>query len=214
MHAALFDIDGTLLDSSGVDDAMYADAIRQVLGPVALREDWSKYPHVTDTGILAEICSDNGLAYHAGVSDTVMDAYLGMLRALTESNGPYAQIPGALKYLNDLLRRPDVRVAYATGGWRATATHKLAQSGFPLDGIPLASANDFHERTRIMQHALALLPGPFESITYFGDGLWDRTAATHLGWHFVPVGLKLGGLTHFNAVPANIPLHRSTSHES
>lgn len=214
MHAALFDIDGTLLDSSGVDDVLYADAIRKVLGPVALREDWSKYPRVTDTGILADICGDNGLAYHAGVSDAVMDVYLGMLQSLTDSRGPYPQVPGALRYLNGLLQRSDVRIAYATGGWRATATHKLAQAGFPLDGIPLASANDFPERTRIMQHALAQLQGPFDSITYFGDGLWDRTAASHLGWHFVPVGPKLGGLSHFNAVPTNIPLHRSPGHAS
>lgn len=37
MHAAIFDIDGTLIDSYVVDNAMYADAIRTALGDVRIR---------------------------------------------------------------------------------------------------------------------------------------------------------------------------------
>jgi hypothetical protein len=52
-----------------------------------------------------------------------------------------------------------------------------------------------------MLHALSQLDGPFQSVTYFGDGVWDRDASASLGWKFVPVGPKLGGLTDFHAVP-------------
>jgi beta-phosphoglucomutase-like phosphatase (HAD superfamily) len=31
MHAAIFDIDGTLLDSYGIDNSMYADAVRSAM---------------------------------------------------------------------------------------------------------------------------------------------------------------------------------------
>jgi hypothetical protein len=48
-----------------------------------------------------------------------------------------------------------------------------------------------------MLHALAQLEGPFESITYFGDGVWDRQATAELGWEFVPVGAGLGGILDF-----------------
>ena len=48
-----------------------------------------------------------------------------------------------------------------------------------------------------MLHALGQLEGPFTSVTYFGDGLWDRAAAAQLGWEFVAVGPKLGGLSDF-----------------
>jgi FMN phosphatase YigB (HAD superfamily) len=198
MHAAIFDIDGTLLDSYGVDNSMYADAIRMALGPVTIRDGWEKYARVTDTGVLADICIDNSLPYDESVSDRVMRVYLESLLAHQEVHGPYREVPGAMQYLATLRVRPDVRVAYATGGWRATAEHKLRSAGFPLDGIPLASANDHPDRTLIMLHALGQLEGPFTSITYFGDGIWDRRASEQLGWNFVAVGPKLGGLLEFD----------------
>jgi FMN phosphatase YigB (HAD superfamily) len=204
VHAAIFDIDGTLLDSYGIDNAMYAEAVRLALGRVHIRDAWEKYARVTDTGVLADICSDNALLYDGSVSMAVMNVYLGLLRSQIEAKGPYREIPGALKYLNNLRGRPDVRVAYATGGWRASAEHKLMSAGFPLEGIPLASADDYQDRTQIMLHALKQLQGTFTSVTYFGDALWDRAATTQLGWDFVAVGPKLGGLADFGAVPRNL----------
>lgn len=197
MHAAIFDIDGTLLDSFGVDNALYADAIREALGAVHIRDAWDKYTFVTDTGVLADICSDNDLAYDESLSKAVMNFYRRALVAHMEVHGPYREMPGALQYLNSLRARPDVRVAYATGGWRATAEHKLKSAGFPVEGIPLASADDHHDRTRIMQHALSQLVGPFTSVIYYGDAPWDRVAAAQLGWKFIAVGPKLGGLSDF-----------------
>jgi FMN phosphatase YigB (HAD superfamily) len=201
MHAALFDIDGTLLDSYGIDNAMYVDAIRSVLGQVRIREAWELYARVTDTGVLEDICTDNALTYHPSVSVKVSEDYVGRLSAHMTSNGPYREIPGALRYLHALRQRPDVRVAYATGGWRVSARMKLASAGFPVQGIPLASADDHPDRRQIMLHALSQLDGPFQSVTYFGDGVWDRDASASLGWQFVPVGPKLRGLADFHAVP-------------
>ena len=57
----IFDVDGTLVDSTGTDDTLYKAAIRSVLGDVRLRPTWSEYEHVTDAGLFREICSDNGL---------------------------------------------------------------------------------------------------------------------------------------------------------
>jgi beta-phosphoglucomutase-like phosphatase (HAD superfamily) len=207
MHAAIFDIDGTLIDSCGIDESMYADAIRSTLGTVVIREAWEKYARVTDTGILADICSDTGLAYDSAVSTSVMNVYFALLRSHIDAKGPYREIPGALLYLNTLRRRSDVRVAYATGGWRATAEHKLTSAGFPLEGIALASADDYQDRSQIMLHALGQLGGSFTSVTYFGDGLWDVAAAAQLGWEFVAVGPKLGGLSNFDSAPLKCTLN-------
>jgi len=206
MHAAIFDIDGTLLDSYGVDNSMYADAVRLALGPVTIRDGWEKYARVTDTGVLADICGDNALTYDDSVSAKVMNVYFQSLLLHMKVHGPYQEMPGAMQYLYTLLARPDVRVAYATGGWRATAEHKLKSAGFPIGDIPLASANDYQDRSQIMLHALSQLDGPFTSVTYFGDGIWDRIAATKLGWEFVAVGPKLGGLLDFRSVPHDLAL--------
>lgn len=209
MHAAIFDIDGTLLDSYGVDNSMYADAVRRALGDVTIRDGWHKYPRVTDTGVLEDICGDNELRYDASVSEAVMSVYFQSLISHMDTHGPYREIPGALHYLNALLQRPDVQVAYATGGWRRTAQHKLLSAGFPTGSIPLASADDHKDRAQIMLHALHQLRGPFRSITYFGDGIWDQECASQLGWEFVAVGPKLGGILDFASVPPDHALQRA-----
>ncbi len=60
--AVIFDIDGTLVDSSSFDGQLYIAAIRDVLGDVSMRADLHEYPNHTDTGILMEICKENGLS--------------------------------------------------------------------------------------------------------------------------------------------------------
>ena len=53
MHAVIFDIDGTLLHSAAVDDALYREAVRRVLGEVQLRPSLHAYDYVTDTGAVS-----------------------------------------------------------------------------------------------------------------------------------------------------------------
>ena len=52
MHAVIFDIDGTLVQSVEVDESLYVKAIRSVLGQIEFRSNWADYEFVTDTGIL------------------------------------------------------------------------------------------------------------------------------------------------------------------
>lgn len=197
MRAAIFDIDGTLLESDVVDGKLYLEAVRHVLGDVRIRDGWERYSRVTDAGILEEICDENALRFDHTISTSVMGDFVTRLAAHVSAHGPFREIPGALRYLSGLRQRRDVRVAYATGAWRASAELKLAGAGFPLNGIPLASSDDHPDRTQIMLHALSQLEGPFESVTYFGDGVWDRQATAALGWEFVPVGARLGGIRDF-----------------
>lgn len=200
MHAAVFDIDGTLLDSFEEDSVLYVEAIRHVIGPVRIRESWEQYAYVTDTGIIAQVCVDNDIVHDGSLSDAIREVFLRRLGDHVARHGPCRQVPGALDYLNRLRQRPDVQVAYATGGWRASAELKLRSAGFPLHDVPLASADDHHDRQQIMLRALGRLRGPFDTITYYGDGVWDREATAALGWNFVAVGPKLGGLSSFSGV--------------
>lgn len=96
-----------------------------------------------------------------------------------------------------LMRSPDHVVAIATGGWRQSALLKLDTGGFGEIGCPIATSDDAPDRTDIMKIALAQLGSSFSSITYYGDGTWDRDATYALGWDFVPVGPVLNGLESY-----------------
>lgn len=195
MHALIFDVDGTLLRSEA-DNDIYLGAIEAVLGPVRLREGWSAYPHVSNTGILFDILGDNGISVRAAVIDAVKHEFLTRLRAHLDRYGAFQEFPGARAYMQALTVRDDVRCAYATGCWRASALLKLQRADFPT-AIPLISSDDAAERAVIMKIALEKLGVGFESVTYFGDGTWDRDAASSLGWRFIAVGPGLGGILSY-----------------
>jgi hypothetical protein len=154
---------------------------------------------VTDSGILAAICADNRLTPAAGDLDEVKARFVASLSHYVDSFGPFQEIPGAREFVLSLQKSNQHAVAYATGGWGSSAKLKLSSAGFPLD-IPVASADDFPDRTSIMTHALTQIGREFKSITYYGDGVWDRDATLSLGWQFVAVGEALSGLLVYRAV--------------
>lgn len=197
MRAVIFDIDGTLLESAAVDDRLYRAAVQRVLGRVNFRPRLDDYEHVSDSGILAEVLADNGIPREPDPAPDVLAAFLESLRRHVEMNGPFTEIPGARAFLDGLRSSPANYVALATGGWQASAELKLRSAGFDLAGLMLSASDSERDRTRIMRAALDRPQATFESITYFGDGPWDRAACERLGWRFVAVGAGLGGIRSF-----------------
>ena len=197
MKAVILDIDGTLLDSSAVDSWLYISAIRDVLGGVKLREEWATYINVTDSGILNEIVSDNMLNSDVEMIEKVKEAFFKKLKEHIRTDGPFQEIPGARAFVHKLCVSHNRTVAYATGGWEVSARMKLESAGFPIGDIPLASSDQYLERELIMESAFSQLRGPFESVVYYGDAVWDQTATLSLGWKFVAVGKRLNGIESF-----------------
>ena len=197
MRAIIFDIDGTLLHSNQLDDETYLASLTAVLGKVNLRKSWSLYQNVSGAGTLLEVLEDNSIPRTTAVIEAVERAFVERMAGHLERHGPIPELPGARDFVDGLSRHAGCRIAYATAGWRASALLKLNASGFPVEGVPLSSGNDHIDKQAIMLHALEQLGGPFESVTYYGDGEQDKAAAHCLGWHFVAVGKKLGGLRHF-----------------
>ncbi len=194
-HAVLFDIDGTLLHSAAVDDALYRQAVYQVLGDVRLRPSLHHYEAITDTGVLGQILRDNDIP--GDPVDDVRSVFVQLLERHVSAHGPFVEIAGASNFLRRLESSLDHAVAFATGGWRESAMLKLDSAGLAWNGFPLASSNDHHERTSIMEIALSQLGRGFETVTYYGDGPWDRDACLALGWDFVAVGPELGGIESY-----------------
>jgi len=204
VHAIVFDIDGTLLQSAAVDDALYRDAVTQVLGEVQLRPTLHDYDFITDAGVLSQILADNSLPTERDLLHRIKSEFVDSLRRHVDDNGPFVEIPGASDLLISLRESTTHAVAIATGGWRESAELKLESAGFDYSGLPFASANDHHERTGIMEIALSRLGARFESVTYYGDGPWDRKACLDLGWGFVAVGPQLGGLDSYKGHRLNV----------
>lgn len=196
MKAIIFDIDGTLIESMAVDTELYFAAIREVLGTVSIRE-LGDYPHVTDSGILAQILDDNGYTAASEVAVSVKEVFLRGMQRHIESVGSFPTIEGANEFFERARSAVNGRVAIATGGWRESALLKLESAGFDVQGVPIATGDDSPSRVEIMRTALDRLEGDTGSVTYFGDAEWDRRACAALGWEFVAVGPGLGGIESY-----------------
>ncbi len=197
MHAVIFDIDGTLVQSVAIDETLYADAIRSILGQIKFRPNWADYDLVTDTGILSQVAADNSVSAQSADIREIERVFIESLNTHVSKNGPFLEVPGAKAYCQSLRESRKYSVAMATGAWRSSALIKLESAGFEIGVVPLATCNDSDARTGIMQKALSKIGSRFDSITYYGDGPWDEKACSELGWNFVAVGAALSGIESY-----------------
>lgn len=196
-HAVIFDIDGTLLQSSQEDDRLYRRAAETVLGPVRFRDALADYTHVSDAGILTELLCDNGLEVDGATVAAVRQRFLAATKSYVADFGPFREVPGARHFISRLQDSERHAVAIATGGWRPTARFKLRSAGFELDGIPLKTSDDAVDRVEIMRLALRALGEDIVAVTFYGDASWDQMACERLGWSFRAVGPALRGIETF-----------------
>lgn len=200
MKAIILDIDGTLIESMPVDTELYFSSINEILGPVKIRENLNDYDQVTDSGILAQLLIDNGFSFDSRVVASIQAVFLAGIRNHIETVGPFPAIDGAVQFVENARESESIKLAIATGGWRGSALLKLESAGFNIDGIPLVTSDDSPSRVEIMCSALAKIGEDFQSITYFGDAVWDQRACHSLGWSFIAVGPDLGGIESYGEV--------------
>lgn len=156
-----------------------------------IRTDWGDYEHVTDTGILRDVCQDNKLDL-AGIEQSVRARFGELVSEYLRGPNTCHGIAGALAFWKVLRANPAFAIGIATGGWGHTARMKLNSAGYDYDGIPIVTSDDRHERTAIMKHCRAMLEPSIPTV-YVGDGEWDLAATERLGWCFLGVGERLGG---------------------
>lgn len=199
MKTIILDIDGTLIDSMGVDPKLYFASIERVLGPIGLRE-LSDYDHVTDSGILDQILDENDFSNRGEITASVKAIFIEGLHRHIEDSGSFPVIEGAVQFVERLRGSNEARVAIATGCWRESALLKLQTAGFNIDGIPLATSDHSSSRIEIMLSALQMTGSDGGDVTYFGDAEWDQRACHDLGWNFIAVGPRLGGIRSFSSI--------------
>lgn len=196
MHHIMFDIDGTLVESYELDSICFVSAVEEVTG-ICIDSDWSKYQHVTDSGILNEIIKSNNILNEKRVHADVKQAFVKRLKQAIELK-PIYQVPGASSFLSLLSSMNNVKVSFATGGWYESALLKLRSAGIDFSKIPIASANNSQSRIEIMR--IASIKANIEKnapCTYFGDGSWDKKACQQLGFKFILIGKKIDHAPNF-----------------
>ncbi|WP_213878729.1 HAD hydrolase-like protein [Pseudomonas sp. dw_358] len=178
----IFDIDGTLVDSTRAHHASLTASLAE-FGLDPHRKPWAEYRHYTDSGVLDELLLDTrqqgASAAELQRLDRLSSASYGAICAAE----PVGEVAGARALLNALGNAPDMQIAFATGSMRGPALLKLAS----LDVVPdnLMTGSEFLSRQDIVRGTLA--GSGAERVVILGDGRWDQITAQALGIPFVAV---------------------------
>lgn len=189
----MFDVDGTLTQSNDLDDSAFLRALSDVFGLHRVSNDWDGYTHVTDNCILREVCEAGiGRAPRLEEVRTFQQRFMGLLDESARKVGGVRPVAGAAALINYLRGSATHTVAYAGGGWAASALFKVRSAGLPVESIPWAFSNEHESREQIMAvarlRAEAAYAADFSTIVYVGDGVWDVRSALRCGYGFVGVG--------------------------
>jgi phosphoglycolate phosphatase-like HAD superfamily hydrolase len=191
MSAVVFDIDGTLVESSTVDSRCFGLSLEQVFEFKDIDPDWSRYRHTTDSGILNEVF-ESRLARRPSASEAMRfrSHFLSLLRSSISANG-LNPVKGAAEIL-DAICASRYGVALGTGAWADSARLKLSLAGVRTHRIPLVTSDEFVSREEIIRAALQragiLGASSFHNCAYVGDGVWDARACRNVGVPFIGIG--------------------------
>jgi len=191
----LFDIDGTLTATSGVDEKCYAAAFERTFGLPLPTTDWDVYEHCTDFAIAREVVvSSRGVPPSAEECEAFEQAFVVELEKEYAVNpGAFNEVPGAKAILEAIDARSDMRAAIATGGMRLSACYKLSRIGVDATSMPAAFANDSERREDIARCAASRADGRRQGgdraldLVYVGDGPWDVKTSAAMNMRFIGI---------------------------
>lgn len=194
MHLVIFDIDGTLTQTTYVDDLCFVQAFVDELGITDFNADWSRYPTVCDSGITQHLFQER-FQRNPRFDETLrlQRRFVALLEeAYQREPQHFSAVPGAVTMVQTLKQDPEYKVAIATGGWQLSALLKLDKAQIDIAGLPAAFADHGITREVILAAAMVMARGiykqsQFSHVTYVGDGVWDVRTAQKLGLGFIGV---------------------------
>jgi phosphoglycolate phosphatase-like HAD superfamily hydrolase len=208
MKLVIFDIDGTLTQTSHVDSICFARALAETHQLTVDESDWADCPHVSDTGVVHHIFQQRfGRAPHSQDEDLIKTRLVSLLEEHCEIDQRYfAEVPGARAMLDLLKQKSDWHRAIATGCWQRSAEMKLGAASIEYSGLPGGFAEDGISRESIVSAAIARSTSlyrrqVFDRIVSIGDGVWDVQTASALGLAFIGIasGARAAALTRAGA---------------
>lgn len=211
MNLLIFDVDGTLTRTTGVDDEAFVAAVRGVMGFTIVDTDWGNYVHSTDHGLAVETSERYlGRAPTADEIGAIKGRFIrGLRERIGEEAGRCRAVAGAKEMLGAVRAQKEWRVGIASGAWAESAGLKLAAAGVDVSGLAATYSRTGQDggawlREAIIGETMRALTGGLrpERVVYVGDGVWDARAAKALGIGFVGVrvdgreeGLRTEGVT-------------------
>jgi beta-phosphoglucomutase-like phosphatase (HAD superfamily) len=205
----IFDIDGTLIDSTSVDEICFVHSIREEFGIESIHENWESYQEATDSGILEEIFQASfSRKPSRGEQIKHIDRFVALLAEYhAKKPSMFQEINGAADILECLKHHAEREAAIATGGWRKSALFKLDAARIDIKGIPMMTGSESKYRDEILRRCIeyakrAYSVTQFEKIVSVGDARWDLKAAHKLGIGFI--GINSSGCNEFHGCPVFI----------
>jgi phosphoglycolate phosphatase-like HAD superfamily hydrolase len=192
----IFDIDGTLVDSTAVHHAALTTALLGI-GLDPRSKPWSAFRHYTDSGVLDELYRDVRGVGATAAELARLDTAMHHEFASAALGRPVAEIAGARRLLKEL-DEAGVLFGFATGSMRGAAALKLLTLGLDPQAQILVTASEYLSREDIVRQVLAegdrRLGCSFNAVL-LGDGLWDERVAQSLNMALVGVetGLHVFG---------------------
>ncbi len=195
MKLVIFDIDGTLTQTSAIDEVCFRAAYAETLALHDISSDLETCPHVSDTGITRHIYQTRlARAPHDHEEVAICARVVELLEEHHRHNpAHFAEVSGAVTMLERLAEKRDWAIAVATGCWRASAELKLRAANIRLHEKPAGFAEDGPSRETIVSAAIERAHqmynrARFDKIVSVGDGVWDVKTAENLGLSFVGIG--------------------------
>jgi phosphoglycolate phosphatase-like HAD superfamily hydrolase len=190
MRSVIFDIDGTLTQTTTADADCFVRSLAEVCGFRDVNTDWSSYRHATDSGVFHEIHqARTGRSPSAFDVSQFRQHFVGLLEQMS-FEAPFTAVRGASRLLARLADNAEYGVALATGAWRDSARLKMASAGLCYDNYPAASSDDALDRDLIIRLSIERaveVYGKPSSTVYVGDGIWDARACRQIGIPFLGV---------------------------
>lgn len=194
----LWDIDGTILHSTGAGMKALETALVDVFG-IGGSFDGIDFAGRTDRLIIRQVFSRFSIEHTPGNIGRYMDGYIRALpRSLAANNSRV--LPGLPEILRDAHAREDVAQGLLTGNIRRGAQAKLGHHGL-WDFFPVgAFADDSEVRNELGPHALGRARGhwgadfPPQSVWIVGDTPHDIACARAFGARALAVATGSTGL--------------------
>lgn len=206
MILLLFDLDGTLVDTSADDARLYSAALDEVAGQHVPLHSWEKYPEITASAIAREALAPVfGRRTRDGEVYKVREAQTRLWEKACEAGQlSLRPIPGALELFSEAQARKGFVAAIATGGWGPSALIKLHATGFPLEDLVIATSDDSETRQGILGTAEILAAAArgcfgFSGRIVIGDAIWDARGASAVKGGFVGVSADPVHAMHLRA---------------